>query len=326
MQQGRLLQPASLRRDRRSVGDPVFAGGTWLTAAGAVLTLILIIGLLLHDAWPAIHRYGLGFLFHTTWDPVFEEFGAASFIYGTVVTSLLALLIAAPIGIAAALFIAEYAPRWLREPIAFSIEMLAAIPSVVYGLWGLFVLVPLMRGYIEPTLQALLRPVPVAKRLVAGAPIGLDLLTGGVILAIMILPTVMAVSREVIRAVPDLQREGMLALGATKWEMIRYAVLPYARAGVVAAAMLGLARALGETMAVTLVIGNSTTEIRASLFTPGYTIASAIANQFTEADKPLYFSALMELALVLLLVALLINLLARLLVFRIVRSPVGPSF
>ncbi|MBX6754205.1 MAG: phosphate ABC transporter permease subunit PstC [Thermorudis peleae] len=323
VQQGEVVGAEALRRRQRDIGDPAFAGAVWITAAGAVLTLALLIALLLHDAWPAIRRYGFGFFVHSTWDPVFEQFGAASFIYGTIVTSLIALILAAPIGIAAALFIVEYAPRWLREPVAFSIEMLAAIPSIVYGLWGLFVLVPVMRNGVEPALQAVLGPIPVLNRLVAGPPIGLDLLTGGVILAIMILPTVMAVSREVILAVPDLQREGMFALGATKWEMIRYAVLPYARAGMIGAAMLGLARALGETMAVTLVVGNSTTQIRASLFTPGYTIASAIANQFTEADKAIYFSALMNLALVLLLVALLINLLARLLVFRFVRSPAG---
>jgi phosphate transport system permease protein len=201
------------------------------------------------------------------------------------------------------------------------VEMLAAIPSIIYGLWGFFVLAPFMRFSVEPVLRDTVGRVPVLGALFTGTPIGKDLLTGGVILAIMILPTIMAVSREVLMTVPDTQREGMIALGATKWETIQKAVLPYARSGIIGAAVLGLARALGETMAVTMVIGNSSTEISPSLFTPGYTMASAIANQFTEADTHIYFSAVVNVALVLLLIATVVNIIARLLVWGFVRGP-----
>lgn len=305
-------------RSRRGTnrGDILFQSTTF----GLAVTMLLIIGgliaLLAFDSRLSLARYGARFLTTTTWDPVFEEFGAAAYVYGTVVTSLVALLLATPIAVGAALFITEYAPRWLQAPVGFIIELLSVIPSIIYGLWGFFVLAPFMRRFIEPALQNTLGRVPVVGALFEGPILGKDLLIGGVILAIMILPTVMAISREILRAVPDTQREGMIALGATRWEMIRGAVLPYARAGIVGAAMLGLGRALGETMAVTMVIGNSSTEISPSLFTPGYTMASAIANQFTEADKAIYFSAVVEIALVLLLVSTVVNLLARLLVWR----------
>jgi phosphate transport system permease protein len=296
-------------------GDRVFESLTMATAVAIPGVLAAIIVLLLIDAWPALQRFGGSFLTHTTWDPVQERFGAAAYVYGTVVTSVIALLLAAPVGIGCALFIAEYAPLRLRAPVSFLIELLAAIPSIIYGLWGFFVLAPIMRGGVEPFLKNTLGNVPVVGALFAGPAVGRDLLVAGVILAIMILPTITAVSREILRAVPDTQREGMLALGATKWETIQKAVLPYARSGIIGAAILGLARALGETMAVTMVIGNSSTQIRASLFTPGYTMASAIANQFTEADKEIYFSAIVSVALVLLLVAAIMNILARLLVW-----------
>ncbi len=301
--------------------DRLFERTTRSIAGGVILLLAAIVGLLVVDAHEAILRYGLGFLTTTEWDPVFEEFGAAAYIYGTLVTSLIALLLATPIAVGAALYLVEYAPGWIANPLSFLVEMLAAIPSIIYGLWGFFILAPVMRGTIEPALRDTLGPLPVVGALFSGTPIGKDLLTGGVILAIMILPTIMAVSREVVRTVPDTQREGMIALGATRWETIQQAVLPYARSGVVGAAMLGLARALGETMAVTMVIGNSSTEIRASLFTPGYTMASAIANQFTEADKQIYFSAIVNVALVLLLVSTLVNILARLLVWGFAHGP-----
>jgi phosphate transport system permease protein len=301
---------------RRAGADRLFAGAVAALAAGSVVTLLALAALLAYDSWPAIERYGVSFVTHANWDPVFEEFGAAHFVYGTLVTSVVALVLAAPVGVCAALFVAEYAPRWLGDPISFLVEMLAVIPSIIYGLWGFFVLAPVMRSTVEPALRDSVGRVPVVGALFSGPVLGKDYLVGGTILAVMILPTVMAISREVFRAVPDTQREGMLALGATKWETIRHAVLPYARAGVAGAAGLGLARALGETMAVTMVIGNSSREIRASLFTPGYTMASAIANQFTEADKEIYFAAIVEVALVLLLVATLVNLLARLLVAR----------
>ncbi|MHB1006140.1 MAG: phosphate ABC transporter permease subunit PstC [Chloroflexota bacterium] len=306
-----------------NAGDRAFRLLTTVLAGGIIVLLCGIIILLLLDAQSAMGRFGLSFVTSSVWDPVFEEFGALPFIYGTVVTSLIALLLAGPIGVGAALFLAEYSPRWLREPVAFMVELLAVIPSIIYGLWGLFVLAPVMRGFIEPFLKNVVGPVPVIGALFEGPAIGRDLLVGGVILAIMILPTVTAIAREVIRAVPDTQREGMLALGATKWETLREAVLPYARSGIIGAAVLGLARALGETMAVTMVVGNSSTKISPSLFTPGYTMASAIANQFTEADKDIYFSAIVEIALVLLLVAAAVNMLARLLVWRTSRGPGG---
>jgi len=302
-------------------GDRVFAGVATALAAAVPLLLVAIVLLLMADALPAVQRYGLGFLTNSMWDPVAEKFGAAAYAYGTVVTSALALLIAGPIGVGCALFIAEYAPASVRGLVAFLVDLLATIPSVIYGLWGFFVLAPVMRSGLEPFLKNTFGPLPVVGALFTGPAVGRDLLVAGVILAIMILPTVTAVSREVLRAVPDTQREGMLALGATKWETISKAVLPYARGGIAGALILGLARALGETMAVTMVIGNSSTRIQASLFTPGYTLASAIANQFTEADKAIYFSAIITIALVLLLVACALNILARLLVWSVSRGP-----
>jgi phosphate transport system permease protein len=306
-------------------GDRAFRIVVVLAAACVPLLVVGIVILLLLDAWPAVQRFGFGFLVSSDWDPVAEKFGAAAYVYGTVVTSLIGLLLAAPIGVACAVFIAEYAPRWLGEPVSFLITLLAAIPSVIYGLWGFFILAPIMRGAVEPFLKNTLGTVPVVGALFSGPAVGRDLLVAGVILAIMILPTITTVSREILRAVPNTQREGMLALGATRWETIQRAVLPYARTGIAGAAVLGLARALGETMAVTMVIGNSSTQIRPSLFTPGYTMASAIANQFTEADKAIYFSAIVEIALVLLLVAGAMNVAARLLVWSVARGPIGSA-
>ncbi len=306
-------------------GDRIFHALVLVAAALIPLTLAGIVVVLLLDALPALERYGLGFLVSSTWDPVTEKFGAAAYVFGTVVTSLVALVLAMPIGVACALFIAEYAPRRLGEPVGFLIALLAAIPSIIYGLWGFFILAPAMRSAVEPFLKNTLGNVPVIGALFSGPAVGRDLLVAGVILAIMILPTITTVSREILRAVPNTQREGMLALGATRWETIQKAVLPYARSGIAGAAILGLARALGETMAVTMVIGNSSTQIRPSLFTPGYTLASAIANQFTEADKAIYFSAIVELALMLLLVAGAMNVVARLLVWSVARGPVGSA-
>ncbi len=310
--------------DRRSGGgDRIFEWSIRALALVPVLVLAGLLVLLLIDAWPVLVRFGASFLVDTVWDPVFERFGAAAFVYGTLVTSVIALALATPLAVGAALFIAEYAPGWLKEPVSFIVELLAVVPSIIYGLWGFFVLAPLMRSTVEPALKAAFGGWPIVGGLFAGPSLGKDLLTGGVILAIMILPTIMAISREVLRAVPDTQREGMLALGATRWETITHAVLPYARAGVIGAAILGLARALGETMAVTMVIGNSSTRITGSLLTPGYTIASAIANQFTEADKEIYFSAIVALALVLLIVSSVVNILAQLLIVRFTSGPGG---
>lgn len=307
------------------LGDRVFAGVIVTLAVGVPVILAAVILLLGVDAMPALQRYGLGFLSSSTWNPVSEQFGAAAYIFGTVVTSLVALLLATPVGVGCSLFLAEYAPTWLRGPVGFVIELLAAIPSIIYGLWGFFILAPVMQRGIEPFFKNVVGPIPVVGALFSGPIIGRDYLVAGVILAIMILPTITSISREILRAVPDTQREGMLALGATRWETVQKAVLPYARSGIAGAAILGLARALGETMAVTMVIGNSSTRIAPSLFTPGYTMASAIANQFTEADKAIYFSALVLVALVLLLVAVVLNILARLLVWGVARGPGGSA-
>ena len=319
------VEPA--RRNRlqtRQFGiDRIFEGGVITLSSISLLIMATLIVLLFLDASPSIFRYGINFITDSVWDPVFEKFGAAPFIFGTVVTSLIGLLLATPVAVGGAIYLSDYSPKWLNEPLGFLIELLAAIPSIIYGLWGFFVLAPFMRFNVEAFLKQVLSPVPVLSALVDGPPIGKDVLVAGIILSIMILPTILSISREVLRTVPQAQREGMLALGATKWEVIQHVVVPNARAGILAAALLGLARALGETMAVTMVIGNSSTKISASLFTPGYTIASAIANQFTEADKEIYFSAIVELALVLLLVAAIMNISARFLIRRATRGPGG---
>ncbi|MEO8394784.1 MAG: phosphate ABC transporter permease subunit PstC [Chloroflexota bacterium] len=304
-------------------GDRSFRGLVLIGAVAMIVLLVGIIVLLFMYSKPAIERYGFSFLISSDWDPVFENFGAAPYIFGTIVTSVLALILATPFAIGAALFISEYTPRKLGSVLSFIIELLVAIPSVGFGLWGLFVLAPFMRTTVDPFLRNTIGPIPIIGELFKGNTIGQDLLTASVILAIMILPTILSISREIINQVPRLQKEGMLALGATKWEMLQKAVLPYAWGGIIGAAMLGLARAIGETMAVTMVIGNSSTAITPSLFTPGYTIASAIANQFTEADTPTYFAAIVELGLVLLLVSSVFNILARLLVRRMNRLPGG---
>ena len=303
--------------------DRIFATSVTGLAMLLPVTLGLITLLLFLSALPSIRAFGPTFLVTATWDPVKEIFGVGAYIYGTIVTTVIAVVLAGPVALGAAIFLAEYAPLRLRAPLAFMIEVLAYIPSIVYGLWALFVLVPLFRDLVEPGLQSTLGRLPLIGALFAGQIIGRDLLMGGVILAVMILPILTAVSREVILAVPAAQREGMVGLGATRWETVAGAVLPYARPGIIGAIVLGVARAFGETMAVTLVVGNSSTEIKASLFTPGYTMASAIANQFTEATGEVYFSAIVEIALVLMLVALAVNAVARLLVRRVSRGPQG---
>jgi len=287
--------------------------------AWSILALVALMVFKMVDAsMPAIQRFGLEFLWGTTWDPVGQRFGALPFIFGTVVSSLIALLVGGPIGLGAAIFLSELAPGWLRNPISFLVELLAAIPSVVYGLWGIFVMAPWLRSSVEPFLGQSLGFLP----LFQGPSYGIGMLAGGLILAIMILPTITAVSRDVLRAVPVVQREGMLALGATRWEVIRHVVVPSALSGILGAVILGMGRALGETMAVTMVIGNRP-EIVASLFAPSYTMASVIANEFSEATYNLYLSVLMEIGLALLGVTLLLNTLARLLVWRTTRRAQG---
>ncbi|HXF82688.1 MAG TPA: phosphate ABC transporter permease subunit PstC [bacterium] len=277
---------------------------------GAILVALLIAG------WPAIQRFGIRFVVTSTWDPVAGTFGILPFIYGTVVSSALALLMAVPLGLGAAIFLSELVPIWLRAPIAFLVELLAAIPSVVIGLWGVFVLVPWVRAVLSPVLASALGFLP----LFSGPPLGIGMLTAGLVLSVMIVPFIVAVSTEVMRAVPRMQREAALALGATGWETTRTAVLPYARSGIAGAIFLALARALGETMAVTMVIGN-VPQIRASLFAPAYTIPAVIANEFAEATGDLYLAALVYAGVVLFVVTVAINALARLLVRRAAGGP-----
>jgi phosphate transport system permease protein len=288
---------------------------SWLVRGAVWSVLILTAGLVGSLAWesfPAIRAFGWRFLVTSTWDPVAGTFGALPFIYGTLVSSLVALVIAVPLSVGAAIYLAELAPSWIRPPIAFLIEMLAAVPSVVYGLWGIFVLVPWLRDWVQPALGRWLGFLP----LFQGAPYGVGMLAAGLILSIMVVPYITSVSREVLLAVPNAQREAALGLGATRWEATRMAVLRYGRSGLIGAILLGLGRALGETMAVTMVIGNRPA-VAASLFAPGYTMASVIANEFTEATSDLYVSALVEIGLLLLGVTIVVNALARLLVWRV---------
>ena len=282
----------------------------WLTTAMAFSLVVLVI-LIGRELWTgsqlAREKFGFSFLTSSAWDPVQEQYGAIPFIFGTVVSSLLALLIAVPLSIGSAVFLTELAPLWLRQPLTSLIEMLAAIPSVILGLWGVFVMVPFLRDGPFQWLKETLGFLP----LFSGPVYGVSMLAGGIIIAVMILPIVTSVSREILRSVPALQREAAYALGATRWEVTRIAVLSYARQGLVGAVILGLGRALGETMAVTMVIGNRP-EVSASLLSPGYTLASVIANEFTEATTDTYLSALVELGLVLFGVTVVVNLLARL--------------
>jgi phosphate transport system permease protein len=304
---------------RRRVNLPDRVWGIGLTVLGlAVLGVAaIIIAELLRIGGPAFRHTGLvAFVTTSVWDVTRELFGAAPFIYGTLVTSVVALVIALPVSLGLALFLTEMAPASLRSIVSFPIALLAGIPSVVYGLWGLFVLVPVLRNPVEPVLANTLGFLP----LFQGAQIGLGYLAAGVILAVMILPTITSIAIEVLQTVPGSLREAALALGATRWEAIRMAVLPYARAGIVGATMLGLGRALGETMAVTMVIGNSPT-IRASLFAPGYTLPAVIANEFAEASGDMHTSALAALGLLLFAVTVLLNIAARLLVRMSRRGP-----
>lgn len=283
------------------------------------LCVLALVGLIIYElmsgsrlSW---HAFGLKFFFRSEWDPVNEQFGALPFVYGTLVSSMLALFLAVPLAIGVAVFITEMCPRWLKGPLAFTTELLAAIPSVIYGLWAIFVLVPLLRQYGEPFCARYLGWTG----LFEGTPYGIGMLAAGIILAIMVVPIISSITREVMTAVPQQQREAVLALGATRWEMIRTGVLRNARAGILGAVILGLGRALGETMAVTMVIGNRP-EIARSLFAPGYTMASVIANEFSEATGDTYLSALIEVGLALFIVTILVNILAQFLVWTVTRG------
>jgi phosphate transport system permease protein len=294
------------------------AYGLVLGAFGAFIPLLFlaIVWRVGSEALPAFRRFGAAFVTSSVWDPVNGQFGALPFVFGTLASSLLALLIALPLAVGLAIFLTELAPRWLAAPIGFGTELLAAIPSVVYGLWGIFVLVPWLRDRVQAPLAGALGD---RIGLFAGPAYGVSLLAGGVILAIMIVPFVSAVSREVLAAVPVTQREAALALGATRWEMTWQVVLPYATPGIIGATILGLGRALGETMAITMVIGNRP-EIPGSLFAPAYSMASVLANEFNEASDDMHLAALMGIALLLFGITIVVNSIARLLVWRVARK------
>jgi phosphate transport system permease protein len=289
----------------------------------AALLIPVLLAFLLWELWDgsrlAMSKFGFDFVRTSIWDPVAEKFGAFPLIFGTLLSSFLALLIAVPLSLGVAVYLTEFAPKFLRQPVAFVIGLLAAIPSVVYGLWGIFVLIPVLRKTVFPALRAVLGFLPFFQ----GPIYGPSMLSASVILAIMVMPYVMSVSREVLLAVPNSQREAALALGATRWEAVITAVVPYARSGIIGAIILGLGRALGETMAVTMLIGNRH-EIAASLFAPGYSMAAVIANEFSEAATDMHFSALTYVALVLFVLTVLVNAGARLLIWRVARgSAVG---
>lgn len=321
----RSATPVLGRRTLRRWGPPALQGWTNLDAlfrkacAAFSIAIVALLGLvvaeLIRGSALSLSHFGLSFVLDKIWDPVSDRFGAATFVYGTVVSSLIALLIAVPLGVGIAIFLVEMAPRRAGVVVGFLVELLAAIPSIVYGLWGLFVLAPLVRDDVAPVLHATLGFLP----FFSGPSYGVGMLTAGLILSIMVLPFIAAVSRDVLAAVPQPQREGSLAVGATKWETIWHVVIPYGRAGIGGAIILALGRALGETMAVTMVIGN-TPQIAASLFAPGYTMSSVIANEYAEASGPLYLSALTEIGLLLFVVTFAVNGLARMLLWRIARG------
>ena len=299
------------------IGDRVYS---WSIVGFASLVPILLLTIFVAvgvAAWPALRAFGFSFVTSSDWDPVAKHFGAAPAIYGTLVSSILALVIATPLALGVAVFLSEFAPTWLRQPVAFTVDLLAAVPSVIYGVWGMYVLVPVLRTHVMPFLRDTLHLGVLP--LFSGVAYGPSMFAAGLILAIMCLPYISAVTREVLAAVPRSQREAALALGATRWEVIRDAVIPYARSGIIGGIMLGLGRALGETMAVTMLIGNRH-EIAASLFAPGYTMASLIANEFSEATGDLHLSALMAVGFVLLLVTFLVNAIARWLVWQTARE------
>ncbi len=288
----------------------------WIFAVCVPVLLLLIAIEIFRAGWPALHRFGFSFLTSSAWDPVNGKFGAGPAIYGTLVSSAIALLIATPLAIGVSIFLSEFAPPWLRQPVAFFVDLLAAIPSVVYGLWGIFVLIPALR-YVIPFVRDDLHLGVIP--LFGGPSYGYSMLAAGLVLAIMVLPYIASVSREVLLAVPRSQREAALALGATKWEMIWGALLPYAKSGIIGGIILGLGRALGETMAVTMVIGNRP-QISASLFAPAYTMASVIANEFSEASSDLHLSALMAVGFVLFVITVIVNAIARWLVWEVSRT------
>lgn len=299
----------------RPIGDRVMHGLTF----GAALLVLLVLGgvfvSLIHGSLPAIKAFGLGFVTSQSWNPVTEIFGAAAPIYGTLLTSAIALIIAVPVGLGISIFLTELCPNWLARPVAIAIELLAGIPSIIYGIWGLFVLAPFLQRTFQPFVIELFSGVPVLSALFAGPPYGIGVFTASIILAIMILPFISSVTRDVFETVPPMLKEAAYGLGATKWEVVKNVVIPHTRAGVIGAIMLGLGRALGETMAVTFVIGNAH-KIATSLLAPGTTISATIANEFTEATGDIYTSSLIALGLILFVVTFIVLAAARLMLAR----------
>jgi phosphate transport system permease protein len=318
----KLGRPAEARRGKTLVRLRVTDGAFHhITRAAAIAVLIILGGVILaliEGAMPALRAFGLNFLVEAHWNPVTERFGALAPIYGTLVTSFIAMLIAVPLGLLIAMFLTELCPMWLRRPIGIAIELLAGIPSIIYGIWGLFVFAPFLQRTLQPALIELFGNVPVLSSLFAGPPYGIGILTAGLILAIMVLPFITSISRDVFEATPPVLKEAAYGVGCTTWEVVRYVVLPYARVGVIGGVMLGLGRALGETMAVTFVIGNAH-RISVSLLAPGTTISASIANEFSEAVGDLYTSALIALGLILFVITFLVLAIARYLLLRVER-------
>lgn len=309
----------SPRRPAGRAGDLFFAG---LVRAAAVVTLLLLVGIivsLVAGAWPSIQHFGLRFLWTSEWDPVQERFGGLVMIYGTLATSLIALLIAVPVSFGIALFLTELSPRWLKRPLGTAIELLAAIPSIVYGMWGLLVFAPLLAQYVQQPLQAAFGDVPLLGALFSGPPVGIGILSAGIILAIMIIPFIAAVMRDVFEVTPPLLKESAYGVGATTWEVVSRVVLPYTKAGVIGGIMLGLGRALGETMAVTFVIGNFNQLESLSLFEAANSITSALANEFAEATPGLHEASLIYLGLVLFFITFVVLAASKLLLLRLAK-------
>lgn len=313
-----MTQPSPHKRARSGpLADRVFG---WVAKGAALLTLGLLVAILASltiSAWPAIEKYGLGFLTSTTWDPVKEEFGGLVMIYGTLATSLIALLIAVPVSFGIALFLTELSPAWLKRPLGTAIELLAAIPSIVYGMWGLLVFGPVLAEYVQQPLQNLFSGVPYLGAFVSGPPVGIGILSAGIILAIMIIPFIAAVMRDVFEVTPALLKESAYGLGATTWEVVYKVVLPYTKTGVIGGIMLGLGRAIGETMAVTFVIGNFNQLDSLSLFQAANSITSALANEFAEAGEGLHQASLMYLGLVLFFITFVILSLSKMLLAQL---------
>ncbi len=316
-----MTKPPPLKAARSGpMADRIFG---WLAKGSACFTLIMLFAILASlaiSAWPAIDKFGLGFLTSTTWDPVKEEFGGLVMIYGTLMTSFIALLIAVPVSFGIAVFLTELAPAWLKRPLGTAIELLAAIPSIVYGMWGLLVFGPILATYVQQPLQAIFSDVPYLGAFFSGPPVGIGILSAGIILAIMIIPFIAAVMRDVFEVTPTLLKESAYGLGATTWEVVSKVVLPYTKAGVVGGIMLGLGRAIGETMAVTFVIGNFNQLDSLSLFQAANSITSALANEFAEAGEGLHQGALMYLGLVLFFITFVVLTLSKILLSQLKKN------